>query len=64
MGFEFVYTFLLSGKAGLIVQSLGLNAHYSSMSRGVIDIRDLIYFISVTAIFILLTKLSLESRKW
>ena len=64
MGFEFVYTFLLSGKAGLVIQSLGLNAHYSSMSRGVIDSRDLVYFISVAALFILLTKLSLETRKW
>jgi ABC-2 type transport system permease protein len=64
MGFEFVYTFLVSGKTGLIIQSLGLNAHYSSMSRGVIDLRDLIYFLSVTAIFILMTKLSLETRKW
>jgi ABC-2 type transport system permease protein len=64
MGFEFIYTFILSGKAGLIVESLGLNAHYSSMSRGVIDTRDVIYFISVTGLFILLTKLSLESRKW
>jgi ABC-2 type transport system permease protein len=64
MGFEFIYTFLLSGKAGLLVRSLGLNAHYSSMSRGVIDTRDLVYFISVTALFILMTKLSLESRKW
>ncbi len=64
MGFEFIYNFILSGKTGLIIESLGLNAHYSSISRGVIDSRDLIYFISVTAIFILLTKLSLESRKW
>jgi ABC-2 type transport system permease protein len=64
MGFEFIYTFLVSGKAGLVIQSLGLNAHYISMSRGVIDTRDLIYFISVTAIFILLTKVSLETRKW
>ena len=64
MGFEFIYTFILSGKAGLIIESLGLNAHYTSMSRGVIDSRDLIYFLSVTALFILLTKLSLESRKW
>jgi ABC-2 type transport system permease protein len=64
MGFDFIYTFLVSGKAGLIIQGLGLNAHYSSMSRGVIDTRDLVYFISVTAIFILLTKLILESRKW
>ncbi len=64
MGFEFVYTFIVSGKTGLIIESLGLNAHYSSMSRGVIDTRDLIYFASVAAIFILMTKLSLESRKW
>jgi len=64
MGFEFVYNFIVSGKTGLIIESLGLNAHYSSMSRGVIDSRDLIYFLSVTVIFILLTKLSLESRKW
>ena len=64
MGFELFYTFILSGKIGLIVQSMGLNAHYSSMSRGVIDTRDVIYFVSVIALFILLTKLSLESRKW
>jgi len=64
MGFELVYTFILSGKTGLIVQSLGLNAHYSSMSRGVVDTRDVIYFLSVTVLFILMTKLSLESRKW
>ncbi|MCK9423025.1 MAG: gliding motility-associated ABC transporter permease subunit GldF [Bacteroidales bacterium] len=64
MGFEFIYTFIISGKAGLIIESLGLNAHYSSMSRGVIDTRDVIYFISVIVLFLLLTKLSLESRKW
>jgi ABC-2 type transport system permease protein len=64
MGFEFIYTFVVSGKTGLFIQSLGLNAHYASISRGVVDSRDLIYFISVTAIFILLTKISLESRKW
>ncbi len=64
MGFELIYTFVVSGKAGLIIESLGLNAHYASMSRGVVDTRDLIYFASVTVIFILLTKLSLESRKW
>ncbi len=64
MGFDFVYNFIVSGKTGLLIQSFGLSAHYSSMSRGVIDTRDLIYFISVTALFIILTKFSLESRKW
>ncbi|MDP4281801.1 MAG: gliding motility-associated ABC transporter permease subunit GldF [Bacteroidota bacterium] len=64
MGFELVYTFILSGKTGLWVQSLGINAHYNSISRGVIDTRDLIYFISISTIFILLTRFSIESRKW
>ncbi|MFH1936112.1 MAG: gliding motility-associated ABC transporter permease subunit GldF [Bacteroidota bacterium] len=62
IGFEFIYTFVISGKTGLLIQSLGLNAHYSSMSRGVIDTRDLVYFLSVMAVFILLTKVKLESR--
>ena len=64
MGFEFIYLFVFSGTAGLIIESIGINAHYTSMSRGVIDTRDLVYFISVSALFLLMTKLSLESRKW
>jgi len=64
IGFEFIYTYVFSGRTGLLIQSLGLNAHYSSMSRGVIDTRDVIYFFSVMTLFIMLTKLWLESRKW
>jgi ABC-2 type transport system permease protein len=64
MGFELIYTFILSGKAGLIVQSLGISAHYSSISRGVIDTRDVVYFLSIIALFVLFTKFSLETRKW
>jgi ABC-2 type transport system permease protein len=64
IGFELFYTFILSGKIGLAIQSIGINAHYSSISRGVIDTRDLVYFISISIFFILLTKISLESRKW
>lgn len=64
LGFELVDSFILSGNIGLMVESLGINAHYNAMSRGVIDTRDLIYFLSLTGFFLLLTKLSLESRKW
>ncbi len=46
------------------ILNLGINAHYLSMSRGVIDTRDLLYFISLITVFILLTKTILESRKW
>jgi ABC-2 type transport system permease protein len=64
MGFDFIYSFDLFGNIDLFIKSLGINAHYISMSRGVIDTRDIIYFISFIAFFILLTKISLESRKW
>ncbi len=47
-----------------IIINLGINEHYNSISRGVVDSRDIIYFISVIIIFIFLTKTSLESRKW
>lgn len=63
-GFESISSFI--GAAGIsnIVYQLGISAHYSSMSRGVIDTRDAIYFISLIAVFIMLTKIILESRKW
>ncbi len=64
VGFDFIYSLDLFGSVDLFVMSLGINAHYTSMSRGVIDTRDVIYFISLIGIFILLTRLSLESRKW
>jgi len=64
VGFDFIYSLSLFGPIDLFVQSLGINAHYTSMSRGVIDTRDVLYFISLIAIFVMLTKLSLESRKW
>jgi ABC-2 type transport system permease protein len=38
--------------------------HMDNMFRGIIDSRDVIYFISGTIIFLILTKLSIESRKW
>jgi ABC-2 type transport system permease protein len=64
IGFEFIYSLSLFGKIDLLIQSLGMNAHYASMSRGVIDTRDVLYFGSLIAIFLLLTKVRLESRKW
>ncbi len=64
MGFEFIYNLALFGKIDLFIKSLGISAHYSSMSRGVIDTRDVLYFLSLIALFILMTKISIESRKW
>jgi ABC-2 type transport system permease protein len=43
---------------------LGINEHYKSISRGVIDIRDILYFIAVVIVFNEATRLVLLSRKW
>ncbi|TDO23040.1 gliding motility-associated ABC transporter permease subunit GldF [Pedobacter duraquae] len=43
---------------------LSINAHYTSVSRGVLDTRDLVYFISMIALFLGLTRYALGGRKW
>ena len=64
IGFELIYSLDFFGQLDLFIRNLGIYAHYNSISRGVIDSRDLIYFLSLIALFLLLTKLTLESRKW
>lgn len=64
MGFDsFAY---LPGFKNLdeLVIRLGINEHYKSISRGVLDIRDAAYFVAVVVIFNEATKLILMSRKW
>jgi len=64
-GFDFLSRLpVFVGKSDDLVQMLGIDSHYKSISRGVIDTRDLIYFISLTAIFLLSTQLVLSKRKW
>lgn len=55
---------VFQGQLDYFIQSIGLNAHYDSISRGVVDTRDIIYFISVISLFIIGTRTALESRKW
>jgi ABC-2 type transport system permease protein len=64
MGFDsFAYLPGLK-KIDEFVIRLGIDEHYKSVSRGVIDIKDVIYFISVAIIFNEATRLVLLSRKW
>lgn len=61
-GFEQLSYIFPTSSAQLFVSSLGINEHYMSMSRGVIDTRDVIYFISVIVIFTIPTKWILNKR--
>ncbi|MCJ0742604.1 gliding motility-associated ABC transporter permease subunit GldF [Pedobacter montanisoli] len=46
------------------IANLGINEHYQSISRGVLDTRDVVYFISFIMVFLGLTRLILGGRKW
>jgi ABC-2 type transport system permease protein len=54
---------LMQGNEYYLLQ-LGLSYHYDSISRGVIDSRDLVYFLSLTVLFLLAAKTWIQKRNW
>ena len=63
-GFDFLSGLGTNQNVNYILSQLGMNAHYSSLSRGVIDTRDAVYFISLTLLFLSSARFILERRKW
>jgi ABC-2 type transport system permease protein len=63
-GFEQLSMLEMFSEVDDVVLKLGINEHYISMSRGVIDTRDVIYFFGIIGLFLILTKTVLSSRKW
>ncbi len=65
----FVFFFAFEGLATYLptaenfISSIGMDNHFKSMSRGVIDTRDVLYFISLTILFLSLTVFKLKSAK-
>lgn len=52
----------LEGGADYYIEMAGIDFHYSSISRGVVDTRDIIYFLSVIFIFLTVTNRNLLKR--
>lgn len=52
----------LSGGADYYIEMLGIDFHYRSISRGVIDTRDIIYFVSLIFLFLTITNRNLLKR--
>jgi ABC-2 type transport system permease protein len=48
----------------LVIKQLGILYHYESLGRGLIDSRDVVYFVSLTALILLATKTILAARTW
>jgi ABC-2 type transport system permease protein len=47
-----------------LVSYLSIDGHFENIGRGVIDSRDVIYYLSVIVVTLLIATLSLESRRW
>lgn len=60
-GFEGLANSKLFGDT-LYIEKLGMDFHFKSIGRGVLDTRDLLYFLSITAFFIVLTKLNINKQ--
>jgi len=48
----------------LLVLNLGISEHYTSISRGVVDSRDVVYFVGLTCVSLAAARTALQSRNW
>ena len=51
-------------RVGEILRAIGSGSRFESIQRGVVDLRDLLYYLSLTGVFLALNVLSLDSKKW
>ncbi|MBL4715345.1 MAG: gliding motility-associated ABC transporter permease subunit GldF [Bacteroidia bacterium] len=63
-GFDSLGSISSFSKLGWFIQVIGINSHYTSISRGVVDSKDVIYFLSFISLFLLLTNSVLSRRRW
>ncbi|WP_395075884.1 gliding motility-associated ABC transporter permease subunit GldF [Flavobacterium sp.] len=62
-GFQGISNYQALGSFGKTINALGMDYHYKSMSRGVLDTRDILYFVSITILFLSCTVYKLKSYK-
>lgn len=64
IGFELIGSFETFGALQSTILRLGMQEHYIALSRGVLDSRDILYFIGCVALFITFSWAAIRSRKW
>ncbi len=64
LGFDLMASFDALGALEGPIKELGIQEHYGSISRGVVDLNDVLYFLGLITIFLLGTRMLLQSRKW
>lgn len=63
-GFESMSTLNVWSANALLIKQFGILYHYEALSKGLVDSRDVIYFVSVGALMLLISKIILSSRSW
>jgi ABC-2 type transport system permease protein len=63
-GFESIATLNVWSANALLIKQFGVLYHYDALSKGLIDSRDVIYFVSVGAFMLMISKTVLSSRSW
>ncbi|AZI27792.1 MULTISPECIES: gliding motility-associated ABC transporter permease subunit GldF [Pedobacter] len=63
LGFDYSSQLISLQNIEGLISGLGINQHYNSISRGVLDTRDLIYFITFSVLFLLFTKLVIGGKR-
>ena len=70
MGTLLILTFIdelgnrLSGIPAEIISNISMRSHFSDFARGIIDTGNIVYYISIIAVFLFLTIRSVETRRW
>lgn len=63
LGFDYSSQLISLQNISGLISGLGINQHYNSISRGVLDTRDLIYFITFSVLFLLFTKIVIGGKR-
>lgn len=67
ISFFILFIFFAIGKLGFfvsdIISYIGIDLHYDNFIRGIIDVRDVVYFISLSTLFLYFTYLSIQRQK-
>jgi len=62
-GMDILSSFDFLGQVSYYIELLGISYHYISMSKGVLDLRDVVYFMGVIYLLLLGVKITLDARK-
>jgi len=59
-----MFTGLFADRTATILRALGTGSRFQSIARGVIDLRDLLYYLSLTLFFLGLGVGALRAKRW